>query len=171
METDMSEERANSQYGHLSNPSDSWLQVAEQHQTIEILSDKLYHLPINEFRQVPYRPPPLPANVPVVGKDITIENFTITVRDETEIALRAYRPINHKCDHLLFFNVHGGGTHINQLYLIWRIVSNVCKGWTVGSPESEEAQNRLLTDRNNAVVVSVDYRKCALYASSINASF
>ena len=32
-------------------------------------------------------------------------------------------------------------------------------GWTVGTPETEEAQNRHIAAKNKAVVVSVDYRR------------
>lgn len=37
-------------------------------------------------------------------------------------------------------------------------------GWVVGTPETEEAQNRLIAVGNNAVVVSVDYRRYAIAA-------
>jgi hypothetical protein len=32
-------------------------------------------------------------------------------------------------------------------------------GWTVGTPETEEAQNRQVAAKNKTVVVSVDYRR------------
>jgi hypothetical protein len=46
-----------------------------------------------------------------------------------------------------------------------RAVADLASGWTVGSPESEEGQNRIITVRNDAVVVSVDYRKSISSAS------
>lgn len=33
-------------------------------------------------------------------------------------------------------------------------------GWVLGTPQTEEAQNRLVAYKCQAVVVSVDYRKC-----------
>lgn len=33
------------------------------------------------------------------------------------------------------------------------------KGWTVGDPKTEEAQNRFIASKNGAVVVSFDYRR------------
>lgn len=32
-------------------------------------------------------------------------------------------------------------------------------GWTVGNPETEEGLNRLVCVKNDAIVISVDYRK------------
>jgi len=34
-------------------------------------------------------------------------------------------------------------------------------GWVLGTPETEEAQNRMIALKNRVVVVSVDYRKSA----------
>lgn len=41
------------------------------------------------------------------------------------------------------------------------LLTNHYPGWTVGMPQTEEGQNRLIAARNKAIVVSVDYR---LYA-------
>lgn len=38
-------------------------------------------------------------------------------------------------------------------------IADAQAGWTVGTPETEEAQNRLVAAKNQAVVVSVDYRR------------
>ncbi|KAJ3530541.1 hypothetical protein NM208_g9281 [Fusarium decemcellulare] len=125
---------------HLSTPHPEWTKVAESHRVVEEKLSKLYSLPIDEFRKVPYRPAPLSANAPTPGNDLNITEREIEVRDGAMVALRIYQPIQLEKGHPLFFNIHGGG-------------------WTVGSPETEENQNRLITVRNNAVVVSVDYRK------------
>lgn len=37
--------------------------------------------------------------------------------------------------------------------------ANELTGWTVGDPETEEAQNRFIASKNGAVVVSFDYRR------------
>ncbi|EFX06321.1 lipase esterase family protein [Grosmannia clavigera kw1407] len=131
-------------YEHLSSPDPVWLQVAEKHQVLEPLADKLYSLPIEEFRKVPYKPPPLPANAPVIGKDVAVEQAEITVRDGAKIAARICRPIERKDGSVLFFNIHGGG-------------------WTVGTPETEEAVSRQVAVQNKAVVVSIDYRRAPEY--------
>ena len=55
------------------------------------------------------------------------------------------------------FSTSTVGVRVSGLDL--RAVANLASGWTVGSPESEEGQNRIITVRNDAVVVSVDYRK------------
>lgn len=41
------------------------------------------------------------------------------------------------------------------------VLTNHYAGWTVGTPQTEETQNRLIAARNKAIVVSVDYRLCA----------
>ncbi|KAH8648237.1 lipase esterase family protein [Ilyonectria robusta] len=128
-------------FAHLSNPDPSWQKVAAKQQSLEKLADGLYCLPMTEFRKVAYGPPPLPANAPVIGTDITVEQAEISVRDGARIGLRVYRPIEDGSNRLLFFNIHGGA------------------GWTFGTPDAEEAQNRLVAAKNKAVVVSVDYRR------------
>ncbi|KAK9777149.1 putative Lipase esterase family protein [Seiridium cardinale] len=120
--------------------SPEWARVAPEHEKIERVIETLYSLPIAEFRKVPYRPPPMSTDVPIPGRDISIREAKVPVRDGHDISIRIYEPLNLGQNHMLFFNIHGGG-------------------WTVGSPETEEAQNRLIAARNEAVVVSVDYRK------------
>ncbi|CAK7234688.1 hypothetical protein SBRCBS47491_009033 [Sporothrix bragantina] len=129
---------------HLSEPDLAWLSVAEKHAPLDALSAEIYRLPLAEFRKVPYKPGPLPSNAPQPDKDLSIRSDTVTVRDGTTIGLRIYEPVTQantkgNTRKLLFYNVHGGG-------------------WTVGTPETEEAQNRFVAARNGAVVVSVDYR-------------
>lgn len=96
-------------FEHLSIPDPSWLQIAAKQQVIDKLADGLYSLPLDEFRKVAYKPPPLPTGAPVIGRDIDVEHTKITTRDGTRIGLRIYRPINHGSNHLLLFNIHGGG--------------------------------------------------------------
>lgn len=126
-------------YAHLSEPDPAWLEVAEAHAPLDELAAKMYSLPLNEFRKVPYKPGPLPANAPQPGRDVNIRTGEVVVRDGHKIGIRIYEPPVRRNDRLLFFNVHGGG-------------------WTVGTPETEEAQNRFIAAGNDAVVVSVDYR-------------
>lgn len=96
-------------FQHLSIPDPSWLQIAAKQQGIDKLADEFYSLPLNEFRKVAYKSPPLPADAPVIGRDIDVEHTKITTRDGTRIGLRVYRPIDHESNHLLLFNIHGGG--------------------------------------------------------------
>jgi acetyl esterase/lipase len=148
------------QFMHLSNPDPAWLQVATKHQTLEDLADELYRLPITEFRKVAYRPPPLPSNAPVIGRNITVDQDEFTARDGTRIGVRVYRPIEHGSNHLLFFNIHGGGrTNFQANSVTSCNTTDGHAGWTVGTPETEEAQNRQVAAKNKTVVVSVDYRR------------
>ncbi|KAF2020075.1 lipase esterase family protein [Aaosphaeria arxii CBS 175.79] len=126
-------------FAHLSDPHPEWKTVAEDHMKNEEKLSYLYDLPIEEFRKIPYRPPPLSVNVPQPGQHLQISERQIRVRDGTKISLRIYRPMMTTGNHVLFFNIHGGG-------------------WTVGMPQTEEGQNRLIAARNEAIVVSVNYR-------------
>ncbi|CAK7232066.1 hypothetical protein SCUCBS95973_008136 [Sporothrix curviconia] len=131
---------AASRYAHLSAPDPAWLSVAEKHAPLDALAAEVYRLPLAEFRKVPYRPSPLPSNVPQPDTDITIRTDSATARDGASIGLRIYAPVGEaKEKRPLFYNIHGGG-------------------WAVGTTETEEAQNRFVAARNGAVVVSVDYR-------------
>ncbi|KAL4882113.1 alpha/beta hydrolase fold-domain-containing protein [Aspergillus karnatakaensis] len=78
----------------------------------------------------------------VAGVEITHQN--ITVRDGAEVGLRIYRRDDLDKDALLFFVTHGGG-------------------WALGDHDTEEAMNRLVAKRTNAVVVSVNYRLAPEY--------
>lgn len=46
-----------------------------------------------------------------------------------------------------------------RLDLSGRRLTEIWAGWVIGTPETEEAQNRLIAVKCNAVVVSTDYRK------------
>ncbi|VUC23915.1 unnamed protein product [Clonostachys rosea] len=127
-------------HAFLSTMHPAWRAVAELHATTEKSASTLYELPIEEFRQVPYRPPPLAADAPVPGRDIRISRREVSVRDGAVIGLRLYEPMTEGKSRTVFFNVHGGG-------------------WTVGTTETEENQNRLVCFKNNIVVISVDYRR------------
>ncbi|KAH8896920.1 lipase esterase family protein [Thozetella sp. PMI_491] len=140
METSGNHDRAATRYSHLSEVHPDWAQVAPRHEEIEQLAAKVYSLPFEEFRKIPYKPPPVADNAPVPGKDILIRQDSAVVRDGEQITVRIYQPLHLSTNHLLFYNIHGGG-------------------WTVGTPETEETQNRLIAHKNNVVVVSVDYRK------------
>ncbi|KAI0151074.1 lipase esterase family protein [Pestalotiopsis sp. NC0098] len=117
-------------YAHLSEMSPDWAEVAHDHEEAAKLADALYKLPLEEFRKVPYKPPPLPTNVPMPGHDLKITEDMVTVRDGHAIAIRVYEPL---------------GPGDNR--------------WTVGDPKTEEAQNRFIASKNGAVVVSFDYRR------------
>ncbi|OAL53562.1 lipase esterase family protein [Pyrenochaeta sp. DS3sAY3a] len=126
-------------YAHLSDPHPEWKKVAEEYKKIEETTAHLWALPIEEFRKVPYKPAPLSKDAPKPGEHVEISERQIPVRDGTEIGVRIYRPLVITNNHVMFFNIHGGG-------------------WTVGTPQTEETQNRLIAARNKAIVVSVDYR-------------
>lgn len=96
-------------YGHLSTPDPSWAAVAEQQKIFDENAKKMYDLPIEQFRKVPYKPSDLPQNAPVEGKDILIREIYVKVRDGSEVLARIYQPVDISSDHVLFFNTHGGG--------------------------------------------------------------
>lgn len=96
-------------HAHLSEVNPAWDSVASQQKGLDELSKKIFSLPIKEFRALKYRPPPLPEDIPVPGRDINIAHHEIDVRDGTKIALRIYTPIHPPRCALLFFNLHGGG--------------------------------------------------------------
>ncbi|KAJ9145078.1 Lipase esterase family protein [Pleurostoma richardsiae] len=127
-------------FTHLTTMDPEWAEIAPKHAPIDELANKLYRLPIEEFRKVPYKAPPLPGDAPVAGRDLLIRTTEVAVKDGYKVGIRIYEPIQLGKGHVLFFNVHGGG-------------------WTVGTPETEEVQNRLVAVKNRAVVVSVDYRR------------
>ena len=145
-----------------STPAVAWGSVAAAQQENDEISRKVLALPLSEFRAFGYRPPPLPDNAPTPGKDIDISTSEIAVRDGTRIQLRLYKPHIAESRKLLFFNVHGGGIFqlrcICEVIVTFRMLMDVA-GWVLGSPETEEAQNRFIAMNNKAVVVSVDYRR------------
>ncbi|OQU97177.1 hypothetical protein CLAIMM_03152 [Cladophialophora immunda] len=121
-------------------PSTSWASVDAAQREIDKISAKILELPIAELRQIGYRAPPLPPDVPEPGRDIDISTIEIAVTDGTKIPLRIYKAKVAGAGSPLFFNIHGGG-------------------WVMGVPETEEAQSRIIALKNKAVVASVDYRK------------
>ncbi|KAH7385685.1 lipase esterase family protein [Pyrenochaeta sp. MPI-SDFR-AT-0127] len=125
---------------HLSNAHPEWEKVAERQKQIDEKLESIYKLPIEEFRKIPYQAPRLSDHTPVPGQDLTISVSQVVVRDGTKVGIRIYSPLAVTENHVLFFNIHGGG-------------------WTVGTPQTEEGQNRMIAVRNNAIVVSVDYRR------------
>ncbi|KAH8821881.1 Alpha/Beta hydrolase protein [Xylogone sp. PMI_703] len=76
-----------------------------------------------------------------LGKNITIEDRDIKVRDGASIPIRIYSPIDSTEDelHPLFVMIHGGG-------------------WATGSLESEEVNCKLLCEKLGIVMVDVGYR-------------
>ena len=96
-------------HGRLSKPNSAWEKVASEQLKLEPLINRLYSLPLEEYRKIPYKAPPLPANVPVPNRDLSIREDTVIVRDGALVKVRIYEPLNRGTGHLLFFNVHGGG--------------------------------------------------------------
>lgn len=99
-----------SRFAHLSQAHPEWSKVASKQRALEPLAQRLYSLPLEEFRKVPYGPPPLPANTPVPGIDIIIREDEVIVRDGAKVKVRIYEPVHLSSCHLLFFNIHGGGS-------------------------------------------------------------
>lgn len=110
METPLSSsEGTQPRFAHLSTPDPAWITVEKQQKAVDEYAKKLYDLPIDKFREIPYKPAELPSNTPVPGRDILIREAHVTVRDGTQILIRIYQPINVSSGHLFFFNTHGGG--------------------------------------------------------------
>ncbi|KAI9811857.1 MAG: hypothetical protein M1827_005208 [Pycnora praestabilis] len=101
--------------------------------------DQLWSLPFDQFCQGWLdAPPALPADAPF---NLDITHQMVPVRDGSKVEIRLYKPPTWKKDgkHLLHYVAHGGG-------------------WVVGNHNVEEGLNRMVCQKNNAVVVSVDYR-------------
>ncbi|QKX57330.1 uncharacterized protein TRUGW13939_04442 [Talaromyces rugulosus] len=126
---------------NLSEPSTEWNSVAAIQKEKDELAMKMLFIPIEQYRAIGYRAPPVPADSPVPGKDLNISHRKVYVRDGSEIDIRIYTPDHCTPGSLLFFNAHGGG-------------------FVTGNTETEESQNRIIAVKNRAVVVSVEYR-CA----------
>lgn len=112
-------------FAHLSNVHPEWEKVAARYKAVEQKMNELYSLPIEEFRQIPYRPPPIPAASPVLGTDINIREKEIVVRDGAQVGIRIYQPAVLGKGHLLFFNVHGGGKKAGINPMIGRNMSTL----------------------------------------------
>jgi acetyl esterase/lipase len=121
-----------SQYTHLSETNPAWESVASKQSEIDKISGKLLALPIEEFRKITYRPPPLPEDAPTPGKDLNITHCEVLVRDGTKISIRIYKPLDPPDAALLFFNVHGGGKLLLQI-VTKRIKTKVNKTGQAGS--------------------------------------
>ena len=94
-------------YGHLSelNPGFAPLKDFVDQQTAQ-----LWSLPIDDFKAGWLAMPlTLSEGCPAVGKDITIDNMKVPVRDGTEVEIRIYKPIKPVPNALLNLNIHGGG--------------------------------------------------------------
>lgn len=111
----MDPENNTGRYGHLSAPSEEWKTVSERQKLLDKMADELYSLPIREIRQIPYRPAPLPAHAPAVGRDLSIWQSSVAVSDETMITIRIYQPAHLTRGHPLYFNIHGGGETLIDL--------------------------------------------------------
>lgn len=96
-------------HANLSQIDPAWSSVARKQKEADLMAEKALSMPINKFRALGYRPPPLPDNAPVPGADINITVEEISINGGTKIGVRIYRPICSPSDALLFFNVHGGG--------------------------------------------------------------
>jgi hypothetical protein len=99
-------------HAHLSQVDPAWELVAPTQQITDAAAAKFFDLPLDDFRALPYRPPPLPADVPVLRKDVAITEEKIRVRDGTTIRLRIYKPCNPPTKSLLLLNAHGGGGRV-----------------------------------------------------------
>lgn len=104
-----------SQYTHFSDANSAWQSVASKQREIDKISRELLALPIEKFRKIAYKPPPLPEDAPIPGKDLNITQGEVSVRDGTRISIRIYKPLNPPDAALLFFNVHGGGKSLPQI--------------------------------------------------------
>ncbi|MEJ7740583.1 MAG: alpha/beta hydrolase [Chitinophagaceae bacterium] len=83
-----------------------------------------------------YNIAPPPFNVDTMGKDIPV--------DEGQIHLRIYTPKTGKTVYPVIVYYHGGG-------------------WVIGSPDVYNASTQALSEKANAIVVSVVYRKAPEY--------
>jgi acetyl esterase/lipase len=97
----------------------------------------LFSLPLSELKAVSATAPP--SLGPYVSKDLDIHHQNVPVRDGTDIDVRIYKAKNVQEKASLFLVSHGGG-------------------WVIGSHGIDEAVSRVVADKTNTVVVSVDYR-------------
>jgi len=71
--------------------------------------------------------------------DLDITHQMVSVADDTKIEVWVYKSKTVTSNALLFLVAHGGG-------------------WVVDGHDIKEGMNRYVAAKNNAVVVSVDYR-------------
>jgi acetyl esterase/lipase len=96
------------------SPSSEWVKVAGNQRVLDEKARKLYSLPLHEFRKEPYRAAPLSPDAPIPGRDLSISQREVRVRDGSTIIVRIYQPLKLSQNHLLFFNIHGGGQNIRD---------------------------------------------------------
>lgn len=110
MKASVSDENVTYRYASLSEVHPEWTKVASQRAELDKLADKLYALPLTEFRKVPYAPAPLPNDAPIIGKDISVTDAEVVVRDGYSVGIRIYKHFQASQWKTLFYNVHGGGS-------------------------------------------------------------
>lgn len=125
--------------GHLSEKDPGYAAVEEA--TLAALNPMWGDdIPMDKFKEAwATAPPAIPENCPVPGKDVLLSRTRVPVRDGTTVEIKVYRSPKVEPDAALVLRTHGGG-------------------WTVGTHEMEEAENRYFGALPNVVVVSVDYR-------------
>jgi len=158
-------------YGHLStlNPEFASFQGA-----IDKEFNALWELPMDEFVEAwKTAPPALLEDSPVIGRDITVEHMKVPVNDGTLVEIRIYKSSSPTDNAILNFNTHGGGLFNSSNKSKGWSADFSCSGWTVGTHDTEEGQNRWIAAHNKAVVVSVDYRMAPKFKFpfAINDSF
>ena len=131
--TEVSGTKSGSKYSHLSRIDPAFAPLKDE---AARNFNELWKLPMKEFLEAWKVPGPLPDDIPV---DLNISHQKVPVTDGTEIEIRVYKAKDVSPNALLYLKAHGGG-------------------WVVGTHDLEEAENRYVSARNNAVVVSVDYR-------------
>lgn len=97
-------------HAHLSQFNPAWASVAQKQKESDLMAVKALKLPINEFRALGYRPPPLPEDAPLPDIDINITVDEVSTNDGFKVGVRIYKPVVPLPNALLFFNAHGGGT-------------------------------------------------------------
>lgn len=96
-------------YAHLSDADPEWTRVEAAQRETDKFARELFALPIERLRTLGYRPPPLPADSPIPGKDILVTETKIPTRDGIAVGVRIYRALDVAPGSTLFLNAHGGG--------------------------------------------------------------
>lgn len=126
-------------HGHLSEPHP---QLTSLFMPMEEAMVPLWNsdMPLADLKNI-FRtaPPAIPENWPQPGKDVAITYTKVNVRDGAQVELKIWKSTTPRKNSALVLRMHGGG-------------------WTVGTHETEEAENLYLGALPNVVVVSVDYR-------------
>jgi hypothetical protein len=82
-------------HAHLSQIDPAWSSVASKQKEADLMAEKALNLPINEFRALGYRPPPLPEDAPLPGIDINITVDEISINSGTKIRVRTIDQFVH----------------------------------------------------------------------------